>query len=190
MKRKLFIDFDATLANSLKAYCEAYNVLYKNHKDWKFADWHNTYRWDLKDVAPLVENVNEIFGHKEFFNHCDFYNSNTYEVLERLSNFYEIIIASIGIPSNLAWKSLWLEENIPFIREYVLICNSGCTMNKSIINMQDSIFIDDVRSNLDSSNAQIKICFGVTREWNVTWNGFWCQSWDGVELLLTGVKNN
>lgn len=186
-KPKLFIDFDSTIANSVKAYCNAYNKMFRHFPNFVPADWTESYAWDLKDVAPMVDDVNFIFGHSEFFDCCEFYDDDTYKVLKELSEYYEIIVASIGIPNNLAYKAWWLETNLPFVKEYVLLCNKGCKMNKSVINMQGAIFIDDVVSNLESSNARMKICFGVERDWNKGWADYWCKSWSEVrDLLIIG----
>ena len=36
---KLFIDFDDTIVETMRTYCTTYNHLYKNHPDYKFADY-------------------------------------------------------------------------------------------------------------------------------------------------------
>ena len=97
-------------------------------------------------------------------------NDNTYEIARELSEKYHIIIVSIGTPKNLSRKALYLQETLPFIKDYALLYNENCKMNKEIIKMNypDSIFIDDHSSNLISSNAVNKYVFGKDYPWSQT----------------------
>src|SRR5690606_9190914 len=115
----------------------------------------------------------------------DFIDDNTYEVLETLNQKYNIIICSIGTPLNISKKVLWLEEKLPFIKNYVLIANNDCKMDKSIINTgKDSIFIDDIPSNLESVESERKILFGEKFSWNNFWEGEYCVTWSDVRERL------
>ena len=168
MNRRIFLDFDNTICNSSQAFCRSYNYLYKDKPNFKLADWTKVEVYNFKDQCPLVENVNIIFESDEFWNSIDFINSNTYEILEKLNEYYEIIICSIGTPKNLARKSLWINKNLPFVNNYVLLNNGTNIMDKSIVDMSNSIIVDDVTKNLDSSNAKVKIIFGDEYEWSKT----------------------
>jgi len=183
-KTKLFLDVDGVIIDSIKAYCSTYNEIYKNHSKFTPAIWYECKKWDLKDVAPLVKSCNEIFSSPLFFKYAEFININTKEVIEELCNKYRIIICSIGTPENIAQKSLWLKENLPHIKEYIFLVNDGCKMDKSFIDMSSSIFIDDVVSNLDSSNADYKIVFGDEYEWNKTNKYLRCYNWTDIHRLL------
>lgn len=185
-KRKLFLDVDGVIIDSIKAYCDTYNKLYQSHPDFKPALWYECEKWDLKDVAPLVKNSEDLFSNPLFFKYANFINGNTKEIIEKLNDKYHIIICSIGTQENISYKSLWLKENLPFIKDYIFLVNDGCKMDKSIINMgKNSIFIDDVVSNLDSSNAQYKIIFGDEYEWNKTNKYHRCFNWIDVDYLLS-----
>lgn len=187
MKQKLFVDFDGTIINTIQAYVDTYNELYSDHPNFQTAESHLVNQYNMKDQCNLIEDMSEIFTHHLFFQFAEFINDNTYEVLEKLNDKYQLIICSIGVPKNLAHKTLWLEEKLPFIKDYVLINNTTCKMSKSIVNMQDSIFIDDIPSNLESSNADKndKYLFGKIYPWNEGWIGNWCWNWDEVgERLL------
>lgn len=165
MKQKLFIDFDEVIASSIKRFCRCYNMLYKNHVNFVPAEWWKTVQYDFKDTCPLIDNVHEIFDSELFFAGLELMNGNTYEVLEKLNNQYEVHIVSIGTFENLTNKARWIGMNLPFI-EYAELLNTRNTMNKSIINMQGGILIDDVLDNLESSNAEFKFTFGDVQEWN------------------------
>jgi len=180
-KPKMFLDLDSTITNSVLAYTKVYNKIYQYYPDFKFADPNKLKQYNLKDICPLVCNPLDIFDHDLFFKYLEFINDNTYEVLEKLSKKYQLIVTSIGRPLNLSKKALFLEEKLPFIKDYILISNDGCKANKSIIDMEDSIFIDDMSSNLFSSNAKIKILYGKRFEWNMDWDKDWVLNWSVIE---------
>lgn len=183
-KPKLFLDFDCTIIDSIKAYCDVYNELFKHHPEFKQANWWQCEKYNLSDVCPLVKEPNDIFANKMFFEQCEFINDNTKDIIQKLSEEYKIVICSIGRPKNISYKVLWIEENLPFITNYVMITNDTCKMDKSIVDMNNAIFIDDVSANLFSSNAKYKICFGDIYEWNCDWQGKRCFNWTDIERLL------
>lgn len=183
MKPNLFIDFDSTLVDSIETFCEVYNVLYSFHPDFIPADYAKIQRWDFKDICPLIDDVNEIFSSPIFFALLDFFE-DAKEVIKQLNEKYNIIICSIGTPENIALKAIWLKKNLPFVHNYILIHNKGNIMNKSIINMEGGIIIDDVASNLESSNASRKICFGQVYPWNERWQGERVKNWKEIGSLL------
>jgi len=172
-KPKLFTDFDNVLVNSTKSFCESYNLLYKYHKDFTPANWELVNTWNMQDQCPILKSesdVLEIFETPIFFKSLKLINDNTYEVVKELNEKYHIIIASIGTPINLSLKAPYLQETLPFIKDYILMYNNGIKMNKEIIKMDypDSIFIDDHISNLISSNAVNKYVFGKDYPWSKT----------------------
>lgn len=185
-KQKFFIDFDSTIINTIQAYVDVYNELYCKHPNFQIAESHLVNQYDMRDQCNLATNALDIFQHPLFFKFAEFINDNTYEVLEKLNNKYQLIICSIGTPKNLAYKALWLEQRLPFIKDYVLISNPACKMNKSIVNMgKSSIFLDDIPSNLISSNVneENKYLFGKRYPWNDDnlWKGNWLKNWSEVE---------
>jgi 5'(3')-deoxyribonucleotidase len=182
--KKLFIDYDSTIVNSVKAYCDVYNELYMHHKDFEYANFRDVLLYNLTDICPLEKNPKNIFSNELFFKSVEFIDKYTSDVIRRLNKKYDIIICSIGTPQNIAYKIIWLESNLPFVNKHILINNGTNNMDKSIINMEDSIIIDDVYSNLKSSNAEIKICFGKKYKWNEEFVGIRCYTWEEVEQLL------
>lgn len=151
------------------------------------ADHNKVNRYDLKDQCHLVDHQENIFSSEEFFKNLEFM-PEAKEVLEKLSNKYELIICTIGTLDNLSYKAQWIKNNLPFIKNVMLLSSavgaSGIKMDKSIANMKDSIFIDDHVDNLLSSNAELKICFGKKYLWNENWVGERCYNWSEVENLL------
>ena len=172
-KTKLFLDCDNCLTASTRSFCESYNILYKYHKDFKPANWELVNEWNMQDQCPILKtdsDVLEIFETPIFFKLLKLINDNTYEIARELNEKYHIIIASIGTPINLSRKAMYLQETLPFIKDYILMYNNGIKMNKEIIQMNypESIFIDDHISNLISSNAINKYVFGKDYPWSKT----------------------
>jgi len=185
-KKKLFVDMDSTITDSIKSYCTVYNSIYNYKEGFKNAVAERVNQWDLKDECPLVENPEHIFSSRLFFTELEFM-PNAYEVLERLSTQYELIICSIGTYDNISLKSIWIQRNLPFIKNSILIVNDGCKMDKSVIRMSDSIFLDDHANNLFTSNAEFKILFGKEYPWNTEWlkqGGRRIKTWLELEPLL------
>jgi len=173
IKTRLYLDMDNTITNSTKSFCESYNILYKYHKDFIPSNWELVNTWNMQDQCTILKSesdVLEIFETPIFFKLLKLINDNTYEVVRELNEKYQIIIASIGTPMNLSRKALYLQETLPFIKDYALLYNNGIKMNKEIIQMNypDSIFIDDHVSNLKSSNAVNKYVFGKDYPWSQT----------------------
>jgi len=151
------------------------------------ANWQECNTWDMKDICPLVDD--DLFSNPMFFDDLEFMDAYTRPTLHDLSEKYQVIICSIGTFDNIALKAQWIKENLSFIRDATFIVNDGCKMNKSIINMQNSIFIDDVVSNLESSNAEYKLCFGRLYPWNNTWKTNRALNWSDIYTLLLNFVN-
>lgn len=188
MKRKFFIDFDNTIIDTIQAYVDTYNELYCNHPQFKTAESHLVNQYNMKDQCDLIENVLDIFEHPLFFKFAELINENTFEVLEKLNCKYQLIVCSIGTPINISRKALYLKNKLPFIKDYILISNPTCKMNKSLVNMQNSLFLDDIPSNLFSSNANEEdlYLFGKRYSWNDEnlWRDNWLKNWSEVEEML------
>lgn len=184
IKQKLFLDVDSTIIDSIKAYCHTYNQAFKYHPNFIEAKWWLVENWDLRDQCPLVLNVNDMFASETFFDYAEFINGNTKEIIEELCNKYNVITCSIGTIRNIQLKLDWLNENIPCIKNHIMLIKDINTMSKETVNMQDSIFVDDVKSNLDSSNAMAKICFGDTYNWNKDWTGLRAINWSDIGGIL------
>ena len=185
-KTKLFLDMDGTITSSVQSFCYCYNQKYKYKHGFKKADWTKVRKWSFTDECPLLDSVEEIFDSKQFFNRLEFF-PNAKEVIYELHKKYEITIVSIGRPVNISRKSLWIFQNLGFIDNVILIKNNGVKMNKECINMHypKSVFIDDVASNLTSSNAERKFCYGINAEWNEKWDGLRIVDWlDVADILL------
>ena len=146
-----------------------YNEIYSWVPGFKKADHTQVRHWNYGCECPLqIGDTNILFGNPHLWKHMEFF-PHAKETLVNLSKYYQLIIVSLGTPDNIAYKAMWIKDNLPFIKDLVLISNKNVEMNKSIVNMKDGIFIDDHSSNLYSSNAERKYLFGNIFEWNEDW---------------------
>ena len=187
-KQKLFLDFDGCICNSIKSFCSVYNFLYQDHPDFKPAKWMYVEMWNFADQCNLLngekDKVHNIFEHNLLFKNLEFMDDYTEEVIKKLCEKYMVIVASLGTPLNVAKKSIWLRDNLSCIKDYVLLVNEGNRMNKSVLQMQGAVFLDDLIANLDSSNARTKIIFGDEYVWNIGSSYPRCSNWTDVGRLL------
>lgn len=184
-KLKIFLDYDSVIVDSIKGYTDTYNELHRFDEGFIPADPSKNKYWDFHEICPLEKKPVNIFGHPMFFKLVKFM-PNAEDVIKKLCDRYQVIICSLGCYNNLSLKAQWIKNNMPYIKDAILLTNQGIKMDKNIVNMgyEGSIFIDDVKSNLDSSNAERKILFGKKYSWNKDWNGEWCKDWSEVEERL------
>lgn len=184
MKRKLFIDFDSTIVDTVMAYCNLYNFLFEAELGFIPADPSKNTDWNFDSTCPMVVgHVREMFEDPMFFYGLDFFD-NAYAVLGGLNQKYDVQICTIGTYKNIEQKADWIRRELPFIKKSILLCNEDITMDKSMVNMSGGIFIDDRMDNLMSSNAGLKLCFGKNFGWNKDWKGLWLPDWVAVGNYL------
>jgi len=190
IKTRLYLDCDNTITNSTKSFCTSYNFIYEYHKDFTPANWELVDTWNFSNQCSILKSesdVLDIFENPLFFDCLELINDNTYEILKELNEKYQVIITSIGTPINLSLKALYLQETLPFIKDYALLYNNGIKMNKEIIKMDypESILIDDHVDNLISSNAVNKYVYGKDYPWSQTDDYERLWNWtDVAEKLL------
>lgn len=177
-KPTIYLDFDECLVDTMKSFCETYNEKFKDHKEFVPSDYTNVYKYNFTDQCPLLQGTDEvhaIFDSEEFFEHLAIKDYCIDTLLDHKS-YFDYHIVTIGTPKNLALKSLWISEHLPFIQNVTLMSNGINKVDKSVINMFNgdipNIFLDDHHDNLISSNANIKICMASygDREWNSKWD--------------------
>lgn len=179
IKKRLIIDVDGVITNTMMNYCALYNILYEDKKGFVPADWHKVRQYDMKDQCPLVpdDEIEDMFNIPQMYTY-DSFMPDAIAVVNRLSEKYNIEIATIGMRKNLINKYKLLTEYL-FIDTYHGI-DVLRYKDKSHIDMSGAIFIDDVAENLETSNAEKKICFGKKYPWNESWTGLRCKTWDDV----------
>ena len=194
-KPKLFLDMDGVVMDTVLAIATLYNKRFLHHPNFKYAIASNCTKWDMKDICPLITNIEEIFYDRELFNELKPFQ-NAIEVIKELQGKYQIIIVTIGHKENIRMKINWIDTYLPFVDDIIGIVNKSCVMNKSIINMEGTegvpnIFIDDSASNLFSQNNTrnlVRYCYGAKRtDWNKDWlnqGGRHLKDWNEVKNEL------
>lgn len=184
IKKKLILDFDGVIVNTIKAICDLYELKYKTHPNYKPPRWWEVNQWNFSDECPLLfeSDLNDLFNSKDFFSIVEFMPWAD-EYIKELSDSYNISVCSIGSANNLKLKKKWLNENLSCVKEFIGIDLKY--KDKSHIDMSGCIFVDDCATNLNTSNADKKICFGDVYEWNKDWNGIRTYNWSDLKLHLT-----
>ena len=182
MKKKLFLDFDGVIVNTVKAIVELYNNDFQFYKNYRPVHWKEINTWDFIECnCADTDYINKYFNQPRFFDRLAFM-PDAYRVILELEKLYDITIVSMGYSPNLRGKELWMKECLPEI-DFIGV-NMKEHINKSHIDMSDGIFIDDSYSNLISSNAEKKYCFGEIYSWNEKWEGPRLCDWRDVASHL------
>lgn len=179
MKKKLFIDFDGVIVNTIKAIVDLYNEDFRHYKNYKPVHWTEINTWDFKELECADKHyINTYFNQQRFFDCLEFMD-NSEEVLQELKEKFEIVVVSMGSYPNLVIKEQWLHKHIPFA--IFIGCDFERASDKAHVDMGDGVFIDDSLGNLITSNAKLKICFGDKYPWNEH-NVDYVRAWNWQEV--------
>ena len=180
--KTLYIDMDGVAINTIEAIVRMYDDDFSTYSDYEKIPWTEINTWDFTELkCASSEYINMYFNQKRFF---DFVQpmDNFDEIVNRLKDRFSIKLCSMGYTPNLRRKELYIQEHYPFA-EFIGV-NFKSFPDKSHIDMSDGVIIDDSISNLQHSNAQLKILFGEDYPWNKGWTGFRCYNWYDVERSL------
>lgn len=171
---KIFVDFDETLTESINAIMEIVG------KEYGVYSFYKPLKWDFSDIYPFLSarELEQKFDSDEFFETLKL-KPYALEVLSELSKEYEISVVTVASSISLPKKKIFIEKNLPFIKEVVGISHGE---SKSSVDMSGAIFFDDVEKNLNDSNATKKVLFENVpgAEWNKNWNGEKVREWPEV----------
>ena len=191
-KLTLFIDVDGTVINSLSAMCIWYNHAYQFHPNFKPAISSEIYEWNAGGQMPLLQkgDIELMFASDLFFQVVEPIK-NSREVIERLTatDEFDCVFASIGSSANIGNKTKYLEKVFPFVSSHIMLVKNGSNvkMDKTILNGEGTVLIDDHIDNLKTARVTYPILFkenGIDKEWNQGWNGLIATSWLEVEDIL------
>lgn len=181
-KKYLYLDFDGVIVNTVKAIVDLYNEDFQYYKNFVPVEYNDINTWGFVECNCASEDyINHYFNQQRFFDKLEFMD-NAKEVIEKLSDKFNITIVSTGYSPNLKAKELWIKKNLPFCK--FIGVNLKKHKDKSHIDMSNGIFIDDYQKNLFTSNALLNICFDEKRSWNKDWQGFRITNWLGIEKYL------
>lgn len=184
--KKLILDFDNTIVDTTRAMIKAMNPYIKDVTK-KVPEDSLAYCWSFADIFPEthLRYIDILFNSKHLFDNMELF-PNLYDTLEDLHNKgVQIFICTIGSYKNIKLKLDYLHEQLPFV-DVIPIAQNNIVMNKAIINMENSVFLDDNVDCLNSSNADSKILYrhdGFITEKNRVWNNFVSTSWEDEDFI-------
>lgn len=194
-KANLYIDFDGTIANSIKRLVDMLNEKFNENKNWL-----DIKQYDATDLFPQCtqEDIINIFSSEEFFDDLEFLDG-FFDTIKKHQDKFNIHIATIGTEQNLKYKKIFCENNFDFPFEFIGIVKNG--VGKEKIDMSNGIIIDDHIENLVRSNASHKIlfCNFIDTEWNnieidseldLDPNVWELDNWYEVEDILNFIMRN
>lgn len=189
MKKLVFIDFDDTLVNSLRAFCKVYNKRYQDS-----ADWTKVRRYDMTDQCThLGENfegniqaeILDIYGSSEFWRYLRPMKKANEILIKLKKEGYTLVMASIGDPANISKKIRYADANFPMFDQYLMLYTKKGKHSKGKINMHGAFMVDDNDRILRTTNASVKVVFGPEREYNSTYKSYKrCTDWEEVYHLI------
>lgn len=178
-RKKLYLDVDGVIINTIRTYCHIYNVKMCGCPNFVKATWNKVTEYNFKDQCSLP--------HDGFFELDEMYKDAFYmpwaiRVIDLLKQKYEIIIVTIGTPKNIKNKKKYLKRFIDY--DDFIGVDINKYKDKSHIDMSDGIFVDDLSANLKTSNAERKILFGDIQVWNGDWDGEHVSDWLRLKDIL------
>lgn len=179
MKKTAYIDMDGCVFDTISTIVGLYNEDHLYYKDFKTINASDVKTWDFLelDLEP-PEFIDRYFNMPRFFKEDNLKLINCAKwIINRLHYFdgYEIIFCSAGSYSNLSLKRKWIQKHFEYAG-FVPV-DLSIYKDKSHIKMDDCFFIDDVAANLETSSAEVPICFGKKYPWNENYGGIRCETW-------------
>lgn len=180
----IYIDFDGVIASTIETICDLYNYDFQYYSNYKRINWWDVDTWEFIELnCTTPEYIDQYFNQPRFFDNLKLIPNAEFAIQILLSK-YDVCIVSMGNPANLLLKEKYIRSH-PILRRCKFI---GCMFknhkDKSHIDMSNDIFIDDLASNLETSNAKTKICFGDDYSWNKDYTGARCYNWYDVLRYL------
>lgn len=170
---KYFLDMDNTIADSQKAfintYCARNMILFCNTY---------TEKWDFSDRFPTITNeeIIDVFTSDLYFQLLEPLKGASERVKQLTDNGDMVYIITMCHPKVVQKKMEWLQKYFP-TAIYIPIVSK--IHDKSIINMDGGIYIDDRPDVLENSNADAKIMFKCKGncDWQQEWDGIYFDNW-------------
>lgn len=187
--KKVYIDLDNTVFDTLDTIIYLYNEEFRYYEGFKKIEYGDVQTYDCNECNLLTKE-----RLKEYFDRSDFYERFTeidiifWEVLALIvKEGWKPVFVTIGSIQNIASKKAWFKD---FINEddHASFIGLVDIKDKSSVDMSDGIMIDDHPDMLNSSNAAVKICFGEYG-WNKNWEGFRVKNWKEAYKILEDLTN-
>lgn len=154
------MDFDNVLVDSTQAIVDLYNEDFQYYYGFQKIRGFDVGSYGFNELTLATkEYLDQLWNQPRFFRVVKLM-PYAREVLEILSLQYDIEVATLGDPANLKQKSYFINDKFPSVIKKTHLINFAEYQEKSHIDMSDAIFIDDLPTNLVTSNAKQKFLFG------------------------------
>ena len=151
---KIYIDFDSTIVDSVKAFVSRYNQLY-NKKE----DPNSVVKYNFENLNLSKEDIVLGFNSNFFFSELDLYPEAQDALYKLKHSGAELVLLTRGTPTNIVKKIEWLDKH-HWIRElFDDFVFTTSNQDKIKIDMSNAILIDDYRLNHLNSNAKYRYAF-------------------------------
>ena len=186
--KKVYIDLDNTVFDTLDTIIYFYNEEFKYHEGFKEIEHGDVQTYDCKECNLLTkERLREYFDRSDFYDFTDI-NTIFWDVLALIvKKGWKPVFVTVGSIPNIASKTAWFKDSINE-DDHASFIGLADAKDKSSIDMSDGIMIDDHPDMLNSSNAAVKICFGEYG-WNKDWKGLRAKNWKDVDKILEVLAN-
>lgn len=186
--KKVYIDLDNTVFDTLDTIIYFYNEEFKYHEGFKEIGYSDVQTYDCKECNLLTkERLREYFDRSDFYELTDI-NTIFWDVLALIvKKGWKPVFVTVGSIPNIAAKTAWFKDSING-DDHASFIGLADAKDKSSIDMSDGIMIDDHPDMLNSSNAAVKICFGEYG-WNKDWKGLRAKNWKDVDKILGVLAN-
>ena len=176
MIKKLFIDLDGVVFDTIQTIVNLYNMDHLYYKDFQLvmASDIKTWRFEELTLEP-PEFIDRYFNMPRFFTELEMIRSADWIIKRLIKDGYQIIFCSCGSYPNLALKKEWVRKHYPEA-EFIPVNHNNYIDKSHILMGQNSLFCDDVYENLITSNAEYKVCFGKEYSWNEKWKRTRCET--------------
>ena len=172
---RIAIDLDGVVYDTIRRICELYNEDFSYYNNFQPISPDEIHTWEFTELnCATPEQIDIYFTQPRFFEGVKLMPCASW-IIGKLADDFEINFISTGKMPNLRLKEVWKDFFFPYAR--LIGVNLDNHKDKSHINLQDAIMIDDVAENLETSNAPIKICYGKVYPWNEDWDGIRCETW-------------
>ena len=182
----LYVDLDNVVFDTIDVIKYMYDEDYRLYDGYVEVPVEKIKNYSFSELTLLTEEkLNEYFCSGRVFDLVSGIVDSELSIalLNQLVNI-PVVFVSIGTPENIRGKELWVKNynkalgvNVEFIGVH--------GFDKSEIDMSGGILIDDELKNLNSSNADLKICFG-NYDWNKEWTGIRAENWSKVRQIISG----